>query len=443
MTAFEDAAWRGSVRMCQILLDWPQFQFRIDHANRHQQTALHYAAAAGHIRTVGKLLLERGATFYFYQGEHPSVGRGWHPRMRNDPLRLLCMQFNYGDARWLLNFCRQLYRNQDYDPRPLYSRLFASLCYLREPAVYGELSLREQQERLYRLTLGDLDDHKTKEASFQAIEESQRHRISFARRLLDLGADPHHSERSYRYTMPVLDMYPSQDTCYRTPLQLAASSGFTKMVKFLLSLGADCNKMGFGPGHNFADPLDLPLVLAVEHSLVEGKGKLDTIKLLLNAGASFADVAGKSVLRCLWIVRCSGYYRKIESDHWIAILKLLMKHGAADQTSESQWAEIVRHACTPDNLPVCKLLVASRTISTFSPVTMAKMVQQAAVGFGFVSKADPEDTDLVAWVLSHCVRPDGTLIVGRPQLVLNASLADLKGRPMVAKVLRDFIAIHG
>ena len=220
MTAFENAAWLGSVDMCQILLGVPQFKKYLDHSNRQQQTALHFAAAAGQIRTVGKLLLENGATFHFYEGETPLVGPALPLKIRNDPIRFLCLLFRYDDARWLLDFCEEFYRHRDFDPKPLYSRVLASICPLQDREECNRLSLREKQDVVLNETPAN---HQPALGACPQLtkEESQLHRLSLARRLLDLGADPNQAERNSRHEAPALETtYIRHRICYRTPLQL-------------------------------------------------------------------------------------------------------------------------------------------------------------------------------------------------------------------------------
>ncbi|KAL2260525.1 hypothetical protein VTK26DRAFT_5436 [Humicola hyalothermophila] len=88
ITALQNAAWLGSMQMCQLLLATPRFRKTIDRQNSRKQTALHYAAAGGSIKTVGKLLLENGATFP--DCDESDAGKGY---LVNDPIRMLCMQF--------------------------------------------------------------------------------------------------------------------------------------------------------------------------------------------------------------------------------------------------------------------------------------------------------------------------------------------------------------
>lgn len=64
-----------------------------------RSTALIQAAAAGHIRTAGKYLLERGARFAI---------PGYTNQELRDPLRVLCAIGRYGDAVWLADFLVEL-----------------------------------------------------------------------------------------------------------------------------------------------------------------------------------------------------------------------------------------------------------------------------------------------------------------------------------------------
>ena len=444
MTAFQNAAWIGSVEMCRILLGVPQFRRWIDHSNRQQQTALHFAAAAGHIQTVGKLLLENGATFHYYEGETPRIGRELPPKIRNDPIRFLCLMFRYDDARWLLNFCHRFYRDRAYDPKPLYTRVLASISYLQGPLMHCRLSLREKQDFLCNIP----SNHGNAAAGAGAPTtswESQSHRLSLARRLLDLGAEPNQAERTVPSKMPVLELpYMQASICYRTPLQLAASCGFDGMAKLLLARGADYNKIG---GQQEDGPPKLehsPLMLAMRHA-ASHTGSPQTVREILRAGASVDDVESRSILRqfqeqgMMMTVR-----RDLEITHprWLPVAELLLSCGAATKTSEENWAGIVEDACRPGNLPYCKALAASRPFSTLQPSTLLNLARSAALGSPGVIGAQNEDVDLVAWVLRHCLKPDESLLVEAVELAKIAIRAEDTSRKKVAEIIFDFAATH-
>ena len=446
MSAFQYAAWIGSVEMCRILLEAPQFRRHLDHSNRQHQTALHFAAAAGHIQTVDKLLLENGATLHYYEGETPRLGRELPPKIRNDPIRFLCLLFRYDDARWLLNFCHQLYRDRAYDPKPLYTRVLASISYLQPPVVlHCRLSLREKQDDLCN---GPSDNGNAAVGigTPRTSWESQSHRLSLARRLLDLGAEPNQAERTTRSNMPVLELpYMQGSICHRTPLQLAASSGFDGMARLLLSRGADCNKIG-GQQEDEPPKLEhLPLMLAMQHA-ASHSGSPQTVRELLRAGASVDDVGSRSILRQFQEHGMMMYLRRdliVAHPRWLPVAELLLSCGAATKTSEENWVGIVEDACRPDNLPYCKALAASRPFSTLQPSTLLSLVRSAALGSSRVDRGvQKEDVELLAWVLRHCLKPDESLMVEAVELVKIAMRAEEASREKVAEMLFDFAATH-
>lgn len=220
--------------MCQILLDDRRFRVEIDRSNRWKQTTLHYAATGGFIRTIGKLLLHHCAQFPGYgDSEPPSMD------LINDPARLLCMQFRYHDAWWLLEYCKQNRANNQVRTTQLYTRILAALCVLRKPAVYSRLSLRDQQDRLYRSAN---DQTFRRLVAFQDVPASKNQRLWLTRVLLDLGADPNSLEATDPTTMPItakLNQRPGQ--CHRTTLKLALMSEFTDMVDLILLYRPNCN----------------------------------------------------------------------------------------------------------------------------------------------------------------------------------------------------------
>ncbi len=440
MTAFQNVAWMGSVEMCQILLGVPQFKRFLDHSNRQHQTALHFAAAAGHIRTVGKLLLESGATFHYYEGETPRLGRELPPKIRNDPIRFLCLLYRYSDARWLLDFCHHFYRDRAYDPKPLYTRVLASISYLQAPISLCRMSLREKQDCICNGP-SNTGYVATEVGVPRTSWESQNHRLSLARRLLDLGADPNQAERTVPLSFPVLEMpYMQESICYRTPLQLAASSGFDGMIRLLVSRGADCNKIGGQQEDERPNLENSSLALAMRYAVSRGDGT-PTVRELLRGGASVDDVESRSILRLFqeqeMVVRLR-HDLLVRHVYWFPVAELLLSYGAATKTSEENWVAIIEDACRPDNLLYCKALESSRSFNTLQPSTLLNLVRSAALGSSRVNGAPKEDVELVAWVLRHCVKTDDSLMVEAAELVRIANEADHISRKNVAAILCHF-----
>jgi ankyrin repeat protein len=56
-TALHNAAYRGHLEVCRLLLDWGA---KVNHVDKWKETPLHDAAWMGHLSVV-KLLVERGA----------------------------------------------------------------------------------------------------------------------------------------------------------------------------------------------------------------------------------------------------------------------------------------------------------------------------------------------------------------------------------------------
>ncbi|KXX77109.1 Ankyrin repeat domain-containing protein 17 [Madurella mycetomatis] len=434
VTALHSAAWLGSIQMCTVLLEDIRFRITIDYRGRQGHTALHYAAAGGHIRTVGKLLLENGAWFQGY--DDPAEMKYRH--VINDPLRLLCMLHKYDDARWLVGFCRRLYAKESFTPVQLYTRALATLCSLRSPAAYSTLTLRQKQDRLFATTVSDIKWTVQRERSIQAAEASRIARLSFAILLLNLGANPNLPELvPKKITMQGLGVELGS-AIHRTSLQIAAYSGFAEMVALLLRYGADCNLIG-GPVNDFNE---LPVLLAAREpphkakwigfginrylAWVNPTSDLRTIYTLLNCGASLRDVGGESVLKILLGTGELGRsfnFTQSDEDGWLRIAEVLLGHGAALKTSVRNWESIVVRACKPGHLQLCKMLWAPRPITPLYQNTLYRMVVHSVT-------PDPlnhiyryrEDPEMVRWVLQHCVGTDGRLLV--PTSTLNSLMQD-------------------
>lgn len=437
MTAIHNAAWIGSVQMCKMLLEQAQqggfgrtknSQPHIDHRTRREHTALHYAAAGGHIRTVGKFLLEKGAVFHIYNGDRKTFGPEFATSrgLINDALRLLCMQFRYGDAEWLIHFTRQFYANkalsqppdhEPLDPVPIYNRALAAVCCLRTPAAYSRLSLRQQQDRLLTLTHNDISTDLSNRTAYWPTRQSESGRLWLAKTLLNLGADPNLEQPSYQRSMPIgyeRDLVPAS----RTALQLAAVTGFANMVRLLLSRGADCNRYGDGR------PLEeLPVMLAVDGAIRAGEARchvnLQTVEALLNAGTCLDD-REQPILLALQSIReritTDDYGRRASHQTFLIAAQMFLDHGAAHRTSQQNWERIVVEACAAGNLAYCRMLAASRPIDDFSEDAFTAMVVHAVEScwnppletrFYLGGPKPNEDTEMVGWACDQAADSNG------------------------------------
>jgi ankyrin repeat protein len=449
ITAFHDAAWLGSVRMCRLLLDEPLSKPFVNVRNRRQQSALHYAAAGGHIRTVGRFLLENGATFHFYEPHAPPTLMSpiWDST-RFDPLRQLCTMCEFADARWLVRFCKKLW--PDRSATVLYTRALASLCVLQPAALFSRLSLRQQQDRFYELTPDEAKE--TYISRKQAVERSQHQRVLLARTLLGLGADPNELQWTCFGGLPVAGPRTSPaiiEDHYRTALQLAAMSGFAKMAKLLLKYGADANYDKAGPSIHKVDsaprPLkELPLMSAVDTTLrlaLAGQDDLNLVRTLLKA-TSMVDRGDQSVLLTLQSIRARHPPHRAVEKVWLSIAEMALSHGAATATTDRRWEKIVQGACVPGSLAYCKMLEAARPIRGFSWTTHWAMVQQAIFGSDGrypEGKGTPEDLELVYWALRQCLNSDRRMTRFRSAFPSLIERARKEGRNEMADVVEEFI----
>ncbi|KAL2020323.1 hypothetical protein VTK56DRAFT_8551 [Thermocarpiscus australiensis] len=351
MSAFQNAAWLGSLQICQILLEEHRFRSELDRANIRLQTALHYAAAAGHIRTVGKLLLDHGATFPYYEASGATHQQGIARALlheSNDPLRLLCMQFNYDDAWWFLHNCRELH--VDRNPTHLYTRALAALCASRRPAVYVSLSSRERQDLLYRLADRDANTYSLSENTTQEVKDSRCRGLRLAKELLDRGTDPNRAE--------VTDLDP-----------------FNEVL----------------PHRRYAwdePPLRLAIRGALGHSTAGGSGRR-MVEVLLNAGASLGYQGSSALgLVCSHLISASRDGSSAHPD-WARITELLLKRGAVSRLSDRDWESLMESACRQDNTH------QHAQVCGDDPVYNKR------------GSAGGPDSDVVRWVLRQCVDPSG------------------------------------
>lgn len=399
ITAYQNAAWLGSTRLCEVFLQTRRFKRGLDSTNRRKQTALHYAAAGGSIQSVGKLLLENGAKLHRYgdlDSEQEEALLQNSVDLASDPVRQLCMQFRYGEARWLLRFYRQLHVSKSESTAQLCTRVLAALCVLRKPALYSRLSLRDQQDRLYNTTQKSQDYEKD-------IEASRHARLAFARELLKYGADAHHPDAANHSDMPISSVSTTQRGGYvfRTPLQLAARSGFGEMIELLLSRGVNCNLTGFVA----KTANELPVLLAAKNAMEKADYDFEALQTLLDAGVSLDDYGSQAILCELQDLRYGKWENKREMEVWLRIAQLFLDHGAADKAGD--WEAVVSHACLPGNLRYCKMLEAARPLRDFHWRTLLKMLRTAATGFKFgkINSREGffgcEDLGMISWVLSH------------------------------------------
>jgi ankyrin repeat protein len=258
--------------------------------------------------------------------------------------------------------------------------------------------------------------------TLQEIKGSEPYRLSLARRLLDLGADPNRAEVTMDFTMPVFtERVYTQLRLTRTPLQLAASCGFVKMVKLLVAKGAEPDLV---IGERSSELLELPLMLAVRQALLPG-GNIETVQELLKAGASLEDCLDQSVLHTLYNMRPKkSPYGTLSDDFpdwedWLRIVEMFLDYGAATQTSEENWHKVLAEGCLPGNLRYCELLGKARSVSELPPVILIRMLRTALREMTKPRGAAVQDTELFRWVLQRYLDTEGRLRV--PKDILRAA----------------------
>lgn len=129
ITSLQSAAWLGSTEMCAALLHVRSFDEGLG------WSALHYAAAGGHMESVGKILSEHSVTARYT----PVLHRVYRVVVQ------LFMQHQYEHAETLLKACIAEYKSCTE-----LTSILRALCLLREPVMYNKTKLRARQDCLHR-----------------------------------------------------------------------------------------------------------------------------------------------------------------------------------------------------------------------------------------------------------------------------------------------------
>jgi hypothetical protein len=323
------------------------------------------------------------------------------------------------------------------NPAYVYSRSLAALSFLRPAAEYNQLSLRERQDRLLRLSPHDLSYHVRDTITTRAIHASRRQRLSLARKLLDLGASLNQAHVATGDDLPVLSPSPARLKRLRTPLQLAAATGFTEMVKLLISRGADCGKV-----YPLDESRTLPILLAAKQAL-SPTGNHQTVEVFLKAGTSL-ESRSRSVLHHLHTLKPTPQSQDCHHyKQWLNLVELFLKHGAADQMSAEQFEEAFEEACsTPGNVQYCKMLSRFRRTDNFQKPALVNMMCKATRACWSRPRTAGlvQDTEMIRWVFEQCLDARHRLRFERD--VLDMLLREAYGRNMfkVVQLLRELLA---
>ncbi|KAK4122047.1 hypothetical protein N657DRAFT_635484 [Parathielavia appendiculata] len=203
-------------------------------------SAFIYAATGGHIRTVGKLLLENGATFHYYEVlTITSLAWGGASILKFNPLRQLCTMY------------------------------------------------REQQDQWYAL-IDEIDWNERIAIREKAITRSQRQRLLLAETVLRLGADPNQRERVH-HACSAVRLHRDGPTDHQSRAQ-------SDRIVSLIENGYSFDK----PAKEL--PLKYAILNALKRARF-GETDLSTVQALLEAGCSLADRDSQSILTTIQFIR--------------------------------------------------------------------------------------------------------------------------------------------
>jgi hypothetical protein len=195
-------------------------------------------------------------------------------------------------------------------------------------------------------------------------------------------------------------------------------------------------------------------MLAAKQALTT-TGNLETVRALLDAGASLENPGDESILIYLYKLRPRPLILA-SSDHdwpswrkWLSIVELFLQHGAAHHASPDNWKKVLLQACEPGNLPYCEMLEKARPLSDFDSETLSAMlglIVRRCWLFpppGLTHQGPPgftQDTEMVGWVLRHCVDGEGRMII--PRQVVSDLQQEAYSRHMhrIVERLREFLA---
>ncbi|KAK3320233.1 ankyrin repeat-containing domain protein [Cercophora scortea] len=383
-TAYLSAAWLGSVEMCKILDEWkasqPTSGANSDSPLRYWQNALQLAASSGHIRTVGRYLLERRRGQWFVPN------RAW------DPLSLLCQQYRFADARWLAELTLSLGR----DPRDLSNGL-RNLCDLRPATTPATASLRDQQDQIHN------QQPTQSPPSAPTLQASRPIRLALARYLIDHGVDPNDEPRA------ALERTHRTWPDHPTPLVLAETSSFPEMVELLLTL--DGNPQNQNPARQARTSA---LFSVLDRNPADRTADdLATVRLLLGDHRAPLTRNGDGQGAMLThLDKIMDHYRDLEEDDdeekwvvpegWVDIAMLLLERGAVAGASDEVWREMFVRASRGGDEP-CRLLGEFREPgSVLDEETFRRMIAVPEEWDNHSLDVD-EAEDLVKWLLEQFV----------------------------------------
>ncbi|KAK3385344.1 hypothetical protein B0H63DRAFT_543664 [Podospora didyma] len=434
-TALHSAAWLGLADACEWIIKSKGFNKttlnKLDHSGR---TALCLATNAGHIKTVAKLLIENGASLKFNS-----------QNFINNPLAIICGQIdNCEDAIWFFEFLQNYDKDQaeggkvgtllSYSERRItYDRCLKDISDADGHPYHDTRwkvwkSLRTQQDGLE----SPPQEH---EHSERSIEEVDR-RITLARKLLALGANPNYVPdlRNLLSTRASPFFSDSRTTALLTAIQ----SGFAKMVKVLLDSGADANfkysekhPTGFYDGH-IVTPLQLAITEAGKWTrLMDDESNKEAVQLvthLLDNGASFDDgkvmiFLSKELSKATLDRYCSNpLHDDTVEKRLTSIAKLLLDRGIAlpSNMKKEVWVKLLVGACTPGKVPFYKLLAERRTITAqeLGRDNILTMLRKAAAPYKSSWRTTTEgDSDLARWILGLCIQKGQLQCITQADLV--------------------------
>ncbi|KAK3312803.1 hypothetical protein B0H66DRAFT_631605 [Apodospora peruviana] len=384
ITAIHSAAMCDSSEICTLVTksgtpkSKDAIKSLLSRTDHNGETALHYAAAAGHLNTVGKCLLRLGGKTLLCD-HYESI------------LKMLCRRYKCRNALILLDH-RSLFfvkgAVEDFTP------ILEIICELHEVRRTPPASLRQQQDELYNPSpFSILNNFNSKRTFHEGLDDTRQARLEIAGRLIQLGAYP---------LVKSPDNNSNNGDYIPGAFQSAVKACFPEMVRFL----ASGEELGWPDN-------DARYHLMEALSNCRREGGLNNLKLLLEA-----------IETPIVILQRPDH----ESDRLETIKALLeaFNPGVQVDFTPYQWHELFKSVARAKHdrtkgwnpMRVIKLLEphTSVVLGVWKPNSGPQQLGGECL-IDMLSCQYHNDEELVLWILEQCIAPSCKLRVRKKALL--------------------------